>query len=141
MSPTLIRLTLSTQLAATAFMTGIAWFVQLVHYPLFADVGQASFPLYQRKNIRKTAGLVAPIMAVEAAACVSLLRFQRTPAAAIGAALLLMIWALSAGVQLPQHMSLAPAFDKTLHERLIRLHWLRALAWTARLGLAVWMAA
>ena len=30
-------------LAATLFMVGVIWFVQVVHYPLFAKVGATAF--------------------------------------------------------------------------------------------------
>jgi hypothetical protein len=30
--------------AATFFMVGVIWFVQVVHYPLFARVGTLDFP-------------------------------------------------------------------------------------------------
>lgn len=122
-------------------MTGVAWFVQLVHYPLFAAVGRASFPPYQRDNIRRTAMLVIPVMAIESGACLSLLLAGRTAATVIGAGLLLAIWAISVGLHLPQHMRLASAFDEGLHKRLLKLNWLRTLAWTTRLALAIWMAA
>ena len=32
------------QLASTLFMTGVIWFVQIVHYPLFAGVGGSALP-------------------------------------------------------------------------------------------------
>lgn len=35
---------------ATLFMTGLIWFVQVVHYPLFLRVGEGNFqiPLHRR---------------------------------------------------------------------------------------------
>ena len=37
---------LITCAAATWFMAGLHWFVQVVHYPLFADVGTERFIAY-----------------------------------------------------------------------------------------------
>jgi hypothetical protein len=34
---------LLTCVASTLFMTGLSWFVQVVHYPLFAAVGPDAF--------------------------------------------------------------------------------------------------
>ena len=33
---------------ATWFMTGVIWFVQVVHYPLMARVGAEGFAAYER---------------------------------------------------------------------------------------------
>ncbi len=38
---------LAVHLAATAAMTGLIWFVQVVHYPLFDLVGRAQFVGYE----------------------------------------------------------------------------------------------
>ena len=57
---------LLAHVAATAAMTGLIWFVQLVHYPLFARVGVADFTAYEREHVRRTGLLVAPLMLLEA---------------------------------------------------------------------------
>ena len=54
--------------AATWFMTGLIWFVQIVHYPLFAKVGALAFKEYEHDHQRKTTWVVAPVMLIEAAA-------------------------------------------------------------------------
>ena len=33
--------------AATWFMVGLIWFVQIVHYPMFANVGRDSFDVHR----------------------------------------------------------------------------------------------
>ncbi|MDQ5964129.1 MAG: hypothetical protein QG625_283 [Cyanobacteriota bacterium erpe_2018_sw_39hr_WHONDRS-SW48-000098_B_bin.30] len=35
------------QTAATWFMTGLIWFVQVIHYPLYARIGEAEFAVYE----------------------------------------------------------------------------------------------
>ena len=45
---------LSLHLAATAAMTGLIWFVQVVHYPLFAAVGADQFVAYEVAHQRRT---------------------------------------------------------------------------------------
>jgi hypothetical protein len=39
-------------LAATAAMVGLIWFVQVVHYPLFASVGADEFVAYENAHTR-----------------------------------------------------------------------------------------
>jgi len=51
--------------AATLFMVGVIWFVQIVHYPLFALVGEAAFSEYERHHARRTGWVVAIPMLLE----------------------------------------------------------------------------
>ncbi len=53
-------LVLLVHAAATLFMTGVIWFVHVVHYPLFAGVGPELFPRYQAANTRRTGYVVMP---------------------------------------------------------------------------------
>lgn len=48
-------------LAATLFMVGAVWFVQVVHYPLMA--GQP--PAYAREHGRRTGWVLGPVMVAE----------------------------------------------------------------------------
>ncbi len=48
-------------LLATALLPGLIWFVQVVHYPLFAAVGQEGFHAYERQHQRLKAFVVAPL--------------------------------------------------------------------------------
>ena len=43
---------LVVHLAATAAMCGLIWFVQVVHYPLFAGVGDDGFTAYEQRHQR-----------------------------------------------------------------------------------------
>jgi len=58
-------LTLLFNLATTLLMTGVIWFVQVVHYPLFAGVGEERFVAYQATHSRSTTVVVAPLMTIE----------------------------------------------------------------------------
>ena len=60
MNDLLIRFLLLTHLASTLFMTGVIWFVQCVHYPLFASVGEEGFRNYEERNSALTTWVVAP---------------------------------------------------------------------------------
>lgn len=53
--------------AATWAMVGLIWFVQVVHYPLFAAVDAAESPVYARLHQRRTTWVVGPPMLVERA--------------------------------------------------------------------------
>ena len=122
--------------AATGVMTGLIWFVQVVHYPLFAHVGQAGFAAYAREHQRRTTWVVALPMLLEAGTAVLLA--LRPPAgvppalAWTGLALVGVVWASTLGLQVPEHGRLAGGFDAVGARRLVRGNWVRTVAWTLR---------
>ncbi len=130
-------------LTATLYMIGLVWFVQVVHYPLFAQVGTQSFRGYEREHVARTSPVVGPPMLVEAATTALLLFFTPAgvPALApwIGAGLLAVIWLSTALLQVPGHRRLSVGFDDGTHRRLVVTNWIRTTAWTARGSLGLWM--
>lgn len=138
MSP--LDATLLVHAAATLFMTGVIWFVQLVHYPLFAGVDAASFCAYEREHQRRTTWVVAPAMLVELATAAAIVALRPTWTLAwLGVALVALLWALTAFVQVPCHQRLESAFAASAHARLVRTNWLRTIAWSARGVIALLM--
>lgn len=129
--------------AATLFMTGLIWFVQVVHYPLASQVGAEAFPAYQAAHMRLTGLVVGPPMLLELAATGWLLvaRPDGVPAGAVwvGAALLGVVWGSTALLQVPAHSTLLAGLDLAAVERLVAGNWVRTLAWSARAGLALAM--
>jgi hypothetical protein len=61
-----VKYILLAHLAATLFMVGVIWFVQVVHYPLFSRVGPEKFSLYSEAHSRLTTYVVGPPMLAEA---------------------------------------------------------------------------
>lgn len=119
--------------AATWFMAGVIWFVQVVHYPLMARVGDGDWAAYERSHVRRTALIVAPAMLVEATASILILLHEpRGVLPWTGAGLLALVWASTFALQVPLHGRLERGFDARLHQRLVRTNWLRALGWSAR---------
>ncbi len=125
-----------THPAATLAMGGLVWFVQVVHYPLFAAVGTVGFSTYSVAHARRTTWVVAPLMLAEAGSAL-LLAVYRPPAVAAflvwsGLGLLALIWASTAWLQVPRHTILAQGFDPATCTALVRTNWLRTGAWTLR---------
>lgn len=148
-------LLLLVHLAATLLMTGILWFVQVVHYPLFLSVCPASFPDYEQLHTSRTGMLVAPLMLVElvSAAIISFLAWRLPEEAArrdavpgndaqlllLNLALLVAIWAVTFLVQVPQHAALSRGFDAARIQSLVNGNWLRTILWSARAALLLKM--
>ncbi len=134
---------LAIHLVSTLFMTGVIWFVQIVHYPLFAQVGDAGFADYEADHTRLTGYVVMPPMVAEllSAAWLALTRPAGLPPAALwtGLALVVAIWLSTALLQVPQHARLASGFDPEAARTLVSTNWIRTLAWSARAALAVWL--
>ena len=130
-------------LAATLYMIGLVWFVQVVHYPLFALVGSRNFKGYERAHVARTNPVVGPPMLVEAGTTVLLLVVlpAGVPLVApwIGAFLLAAIWLSTLLLQIPGHRRLSVGFDGSTHRRLVVTNWIRTMAWSARGSLALWM--
>jgi len=130
--------------AATFYMVGLIWFVQLVHYPLFSKVGDTGFVAYQEAHMARTSFAVGPPMIAEVAGaallCFAPLQGLPPWSVWLGAGLVGLIWASTAVLQVPRHEALvAQGFDRAQHAALVASNWIRTAAWTARGGLVAWM--
>lgn len=129
--------------AATLLMVGLIWFVQIVHYPLFAQVGRDEFEKYEQHHQRLTTWVVAPPMLLELLTAV-LLVWGDFPALGsavrwTGLTLVVLIWLTTVFVQIPQHKALAAAWDEKVQRRLVAGNWIRTIAWSIRSLLVLWM--
>ena len=123
-------------------MTGVIWFVQVVHYPLFAGVGETGFAAYEDRHAWLTTLVVAPPMLLELATGVALLWWRPAEVSLqeviIGLALLGVIWLSTYLLQIPRHAVLGEGFDAGAHRELVATNWLRTAAWSLRAGLVLW---
>lgn len=121
--------------AATWALVGLIWTVQLVLYPLFAQVGAETFRTYHARHKRNITLIVAPLMAAELLTAVLLfIRGAREAWLLVSFLLLLFNWLSTWRVQIPLHNRLAAGFDPETHRRLLSSNWWRTLAWTVRGG-------
>ena len=148
---------LIAQIMASTTMAAIAWFVQVVHYPLFAllpssgseaveadGTSRTAARDYHDENLRRTRPIVLVPMVVEAASAAWLAIYPPAAvgrgAAIAGLSLVAIVVLSTALVQVPLHESLrsgdAPA--ETV-DRLVRSTRIRTAAWSARAALAAWM--
>lgn len=132
-------------LAATLFMVGVIWFVQVVHYPLFAGVGADGWVAYAASHARRTGWVVGPPMLVEAGTALGLLvaRPAAVPAAWVwlGVGLLAIVWLSTILVQVPRHRLLGQGFDAGAARALVATNWVRTAGWSGRGVLALAMVA
>jgi hypothetical protein len=127
--------------AATWFLAGLIWFVQVVHYPLFDHADPARYPLFQAEHENRTTRVVAPAMLTELATAIALTAFGWTelPRGMLvaGLGLLGLVWIATAGLAVPRHRALRAGFDGAAHRALVATNWIRTIAWTARGAIAL----
>ena len=135
---------LIANLASTLFMTGLIWFVQIVHYPLFAAVGSDVFAAYSRSHQVLTTFVVGPPMLVEAltAGILVIARPAGIPAWMPWAGLVLVaiLWLSTATLQVPAHARLSSGFDPAVGASLVATNWIRTIGWSLRAILVCAMA-
>ncbi|MBI1338452.1 MAG: hypothetical protein GC164_16035 [Phycisphaera sp.] len=117
-------------------MVGLIWFVQIVHYPLFARVGGDVFAVYEWHHTRQTTWVVAPLMLTELVSAVAIVLWPpRAVAPSLawsGLVLLAVIWLSTALLQVPCHRKLERGFDPRVARRLVSSNWVRTVAWSLR---------
>ncbi|HAQ67789.1 MAG TPA: hypothetical protein DCR70_08695 [Phycisphaerales bacterium] len=127
--------------AATWALVGLIWTIQIIHYPLFGQVGREQFISYHQRHTRLITLVVGPLMLAELGTAVLLvLTGTRDPWFIASLPLLASIWISTWMVQIPLHNTLANGFDAKAHHRLVTTNWWRTAAWSAR-GICIMMMA
>ena len=117
-------------------MTGLIWFVQIVHYPLHGEVGSVNFSTVPRvarpvdwfcsdaSNVARARNL--PLFSTE--------RIRRNSIMGLvaGMGLLAIVWASTGLLQVPAHNALMNSFSEANHQKLVFSNWIRTIGWTAR---------
>lgn len=114
---------------------GLIWFVQIVHYPLYANVGREQFPQYEALHNRLTTWVVGPAMLLEMVSAVALLRYApngSTSLAWLGLGLLIVIWISTATLSVPAHNLLTAGFSGAAWQQWVSANWIRTGAWSMR---------
>ena len=128
---------------ATWFMVGLIWVIQIVHYPLFAAVGEELYPAYQKQHEQLITWVVFPPMVIELVTAIMLLSYRPPEVGRLfcwgGLGLVVLIWLSTAFLQVPCHARLGDGFDEAAHRFLVHSNWVRTVAWSLRGGLVLWM--
>ncbi len=122
--------------SSSCFMTGLIWFIQVVHYPSFLDYRTSSsgFPEFHRKHVFRTGLVVIPVMLAELATSIAL-SLSVSPVTHInvaGLVIVILIWLSTFLLQAPTHNQLQKGFDESLIRRLIHTNWIRTTLWSIK---------
>ena len=129
--------------AATRFLVGLIWMVQVVHYPLFSRVGEAGFIAYEAAHTRLISFIVGPSMLVEGV-CALVLFFAPPDGLdrwlpLVAGLVLAVVHGSTITLQVPAHGRLSESWDADVAARLLRTNWIRTIGWTVRGVLALVM--
>ncbi len=129
-------------LIATAFMTGLIWFVQIVHYPLFSFIPKEQIQRYEEKHVKWTTFVVLPVMFLELGTSIAMLWWRplwlSIPVVWVLVLLLILIWMSTFLLQVPCHEKLLKDPSSFTITRLVRTNWIRTVLWSARLLILAW---
>lgn len=117
-------------------MVGVIWTMQLVHYPMLAELSALKPVDAAVEHQRRITWVVGPLMAVEGVTALILMverpATMSVAAAWLAAGLLGVALVTTAFVQVPQHGRLSSGHDDQTAAALIRWNWIRTSAWSAR---------
>lgn len=119
-------------LAATWFMVGLIWVIQVVHYPLWVHVADGQGTVFHQRHARRIGSLVMSVGVIEMMACVLMLALRPGALTLMGALLLLLIWTITFFVQMPLHRRFSQAWNAGLIAPLVRGNWPRTILWSVR---------
>ena len=131
---TTFLIVLLIHLFSTIFMTGLCWFVQIVHYPLFRAMKLEDLPQYEQKN-KVTGYITVTVMTVELITGLVLVYQQFELIYILNIVFLALIWLSTMVYQVPMHLKLMIVASNETISKLIRTNWIRTLSWTIRSGI------
>ena len=138
-----LRTLLLLNFAAAAYLTGLIWTVQVVHYPSFGLVPKAAWAAFHAAHTRRMSYVVLAPMVAELVLAAWLAWAGRgvLPGHAgwWSLGLVGLVWAVTFFISVPFHNRLEGGFDYVAIDGLIRTNWLRTLAWSARAALLGWL--
>ncbi len=140
------RTLLVIHLAATLFMVGLIWTIHYVHYPLFANVGESTYASFQAAHVERIGKLLFVPWLTEGITLIGVLALAflggnkalRVPAVINGAAMAVVL-VISGFWSAPAHAKLADGFDTSIHDQLMTVNLIRAIAWTVCGICAIWI--
>lgn len=122
-------------IAATLYMWGVIWTIQVAQYPLFARIGTAQWGDYHTVYTRSITFVVLPAMVTELGTSGLLALFRPawlSPSLLwTGFVCAVLTWAVTFFVSVPLHDTLSRSFDLAAIHRLAVTNWLRTFFWTA----------
>ncbi len=124
----------------TFFMTGLIWYVQLVHYPSFRFLNEENFAKFHKHHSVRTGIIVMPVMSIELSTSGVLAWMEGwTTLNAFGFYLVILIWLSTFFLSVPKHNALKHGKVDSLIDGLVKTNWFRTVLWSIKSGLSLWV--
>lgn len=121
-------------------MTGLIWFVQLVHYPSFRFLNEENFAKFHKHHSVRTGIIVMPVMSIELATSGVLVWTEGwLTLNAFGFYLVVLIWLSTFLLSVPKHNALKHGKVDSLIDGLVNTNWFRTILWSIKSGLSLWV--
>ena len=136
-------LIVSVAVTSAAFMAGLLWVIQVVHYPLLREVQVESIIEISQRHQNLITKVVGPAMVIEAASSAAALLVVSSNVMPIA---LLNFFFLAVAVYVtifhavPLHAKIGRG-ESELIPGLIKVNWIRTAAWSMRIPLGVLLVA
>ncbi len=142
MSPTWTANLELLQLVVTAYLCGVIWIVQRVHYPSFRFVSAGDFVEFHRFHSRSITPVVGPAMMLELLLSAALLWLHGGQGLWLFNFLsVVLIWAVTFGISVPLHGKLGKPGDSasapSVIHPLVMTNWLRTGLWSLRTAVLI----
>ncbi len=134
--------TLLAQLLSATAMAAVIWFVQIVTYPQFLEVGESQFRSYHESYSTRVSFIVIPPMFLELGASffgVYLFWDQGHLRGWMiaGAVITALAWLCTFAIQVPLHTRLMNGFSREAIVSLVQTNWIRTVLWTIHPGIVI----
>jgi hypothetical protein len=124
------------EVISCAFMTGVIWTIQIIHYPSFIFVSENQFQKFHRFHTKNITFVVLPIMLLELSMGVALtILLPDSFLHWLNLLVLLLIWISTFFISVPLHNQLSQEHNIKVIEQLVLTNWVRTFLWSARLSL------
>ena len=125
---------LMIHIISTSIMVGVIWVMQLVHYPSFKYVKESDYIIFQKYHMSNISYIVFPVMFTELITALIILFFgEKSLFFVLSLICLFLIWVITGVLFTKYHSILKEGKDLMIIEKMIKANWIRALLWTMRL--------
>ena len=125
---------LMIHIISTSIMVGVIWVIQLVHYPSFKYVNESDYINFQKYHMSNISYIVFPVMFTELITALIILFFgEKSLFFVLSLICLFLIWVFTGVLFTKYHSILKEGKDLMIIEKMIKANWIRALLWTMRL--------
>lgn len=124
---------------ATAYLVGLIWIIQVVHYPSFHFIDDSHFKEFAYFHQTRMGFVVGPIMLVEIFSSFFLLVYHYSFLTLGLFGLNILIWLCTFFYSVPCHHKLLEKKDSYQIKKLIITNWPRTIFWNLRLIGILWI--